>query len=61
MSSYAFRSEYTLGIEEELLLVDRETLRLAPVAGAVLGAMEVDSASAGHEGFAAQLELRAPH
>ena len=60
MSSYAFRSEYTLGIEEELLLVDRETLRLAPVAGAVLGAMEVDSASAGHEAYAAQIELRSP-
>ena len=60
MSTYAFRSEYTLGIEEELLLVDRETLRLAPVAGAVLGAMEVDSASAGHEAYAAQIELRSP-
>ena len=60
MSGYAFRSEYTVGIEEELLLVDRETLRLAPVAGAVLGAMEVDSASAGHEAYAAQIELRSP-
>jgi carboxylate-amine ligase len=60
MSTYAFRSEYTLGIEEELLLVDRETLHLAPVAGAVLGAMEVDSASAGHEAYAAQIELRSP-
>ena len=58
MSGFAFRSEYTVGIEEELLLVDSETLRLAPVAGAVLGAMEVDSASAGHEAYAAQIELR---
>ena len=60
MSDFAFSSDYTVGIEEELLLVDRETLRLAPVAGAVLGAMEVDSSAAGHEAYAAQLELRSP-
>ena len=60
MSNYAFRSEYTLGIEEELLLVDRRDAAPAPVAGAILGAMEVDSASAGHEAYAAQIELRSP-
>jgi len=60
MSDFAFTSDYTVGIEEELLLVDRETRRLAPVAGAVLGAMEVDSSAAGHEAYAAQLELRSP-
>ena len=60
MSAFAFGSDYTVGIEEELLLVDGETLSLAPVAGAVLGAMEVDSSAAGHEAYAAQLELRSP-
>ena len=60
MSGFSFGSEYTVGIEEELLLVDRRTLRLAPVAGAVLGAMEVDSSAAGHEAYAAQIELRSP-
>lgn len=60
MTTFAFDSDYTVGIEEELLLVDAETLRLAPVAGAVLGAMEVPSSAAGHEAYAAQIELRSP-
>lgn len=58
MSVFAFGSDFTVGLEEELLLVDAETLQLAPVAGAVLGAMEGPSTSAGHEAYAAQLELR---
>ena len=39
MSAFAFGSEFTVGMEEELLLVDRGTLQLAPVAGDVLEAM----------------------
>lgn len=58
MSAFSFGSDFTVGLEEELLLVDAETLQLAPVAGAVLGAMEVPPTAAGHEAYAAQLELR---
>lgn len=60
MSTYAFGSDFTVGIEEELLLVDRATLQLAPVAADVLGAMEVEPDAASHEAYAAQLELRSP-
>jgi glutamate---cysteine ligase / carboxylate-amine ligase len=52
---------FTLGIEEELLLVDAETLELAPVSEQVLPAMTLsDGAQAAHEAFAAQVELRSP-
>lgn len=60
MTGFAFGSDFTVGLEEELLLVDSGTLRLSPVAGAVLGSMEVPPAAAGHEAYAAQLELRSP-
>ena len=42
MSTFAFGSEFTVGMEEELLLVDPATLELAPVAGDVLEAMHAD-------------------
>lgn len=58
MSGFAFGSGFTVGIEEELLLVDRDTHELAAVAESVLAAMDVDAASAGHDAYAAQLELR---
>jgi len=51
---------FTLGIEEELLLVDRETLRLAPVAADVLAAMDAHERAASHEVYAASIELRSP-
>jgi glutamate---cysteine ligase / carboxylate-amine ligase len=59
---HAFGSSepFTLGIEEELLLVDRETRRLAPVATEVLGAMEAHERAASHEVYAASIELRSP-
>ena len=60
MSRFAFGSDYTVGLEEELLLVDAASLRLAPVAARVLAAMDVDSSAASHEAYAAQLELRSP-
>ena len=55
-----FEREFTLGIEEELLLVDPLTRRLAPVAEQVLPAMEVADGAAAHEAYAAELELRSP-
>lgn len=60
MTRFAFGSDYTVGIEEELLLVDAASLQLSPVAGAVLGAMDVSPSAAGHEAYAAQIELRSP-
>jgi carboxylate-amine ligase len=60
MSGFAFGSAFTLGIEEELLLVDADTHDLVPVAEAVLAAMHVDESAAGHDAYAAQLELRSP-
>jgi glutamate---cysteine ligase / carboxylate-amine ligase len=51
---------FTLGIEEELLLVDRSTRRLAPVATDVLAAMEAHERAASHEVYAASIELRSP-
>ena len=60
MTGFAFGSQFTIGMEEELLLVDSGTLQLAPVAGDVLDVMEMDPEAAGHEAYAAQIELRSP-
>ena len=49
---------FSVGVEEELLLVDAETLRLAPVAAPVLEAMASPDAAASHEVYAAGIELR---
>jgi glutamate---cysteine ligase / carboxylate-amine ligase len=57
---HAFRHDFTVGVEEELLLVDPDTLALAPVAEAILPAVEADEAHAAHEAYAAQVELRSP-
>jgi glutamate---cysteine ligase / carboxylate-amine ligase len=53
-----FGSDFTVGVEEELLLVDDATLALAPVTSEVLAAMRVDPKAAGHDAYAAQIELR---
>ena len=50
----------TIGIEEELLLVDPATLALQHSSERVLERMAVAPASAGHELYAAQIELRSP-
>ncbi|HEY1316209.1 MAG TPA: YbdK family carboxylate-amine ligase [Gaiella sp.] len=58
--SFPFGSEFTVGIEEELFLVDEATLALAPVTDDVLDAMRVEPQAAGHDAYAAQIELRSP-
>jgi carboxylate-amine ligase len=57
---HGFGSDFTVGIEEELLLVDPETLMLAPVAARVLAAMDAPEAIASHEAYAVEIELRSP-
>ena len=51
---------FTVGIEEELLLVDARTHALAPVAERVLPAMALPAQTAAHEAYAAEIELRSP-
>ena len=56
-----FASHFTLGVEEELLLVEpRAPWDLAPVAAAVLARAPLAEEFAGHEAYAAQIELRSP-
>ena len=56
-----FRSEFSLGIEEELMLVGaRHPWALEPVAAEVLGRMAPAETVAGHEAYAAEIELRTP-
>jgi glutamate---cysteine ligase / carboxylate-amine ligase len=58
--SFGQRPPFTLGVEEELHLVDPITWRLVPDAARVLGALDLPERAAGHEAFAAQVELRSP-
>jgi carboxylate-amine ligase len=52
---------FTVGIEEELLLVDpADGHRLADVAEAVLPRVELPDGAVGFEAYAAELELRSP-
>ncbi|HEX4623352.1 MAG TPA: YbdK family carboxylate-amine ligase [Solirubrobacteraceae bacterium] len=63
MTEHAFgrAPAFTVGIEEELLLVDRDTHQLAPNAADVLSRLDgLPPGSVGHEAFAAELELRSP-
>ena len=55
-----FGSDFTVGIEEELFLVDRHTRRLAHEAGELLGRIDLPADAAGYEAYAASLELRSP-
>ena len=57
---HAFGTQFTLGVEEELMLVDPETHLLAADAERVLPAMGQAAERAAHEAYAAQLELRSP-
>ena len=49
---------FTVGLEEELLLVDRDTLALAHVADRVLERIELPRNRVDHEAFLAELEVR---
>ena len=60
MSRSSADTPFTVGLEEELLLVDAETLGLRPDAARVLAAMDAPADAAGHEAYAAELELRSP-
>jgi len=58
MTINAFRHDFTLGIEEELLLVDADTGQLSAQAAVILQRAEVSREVVDHELYAAQLELR---
>jgi carboxylate-amine ligase len=49
---------FTIGLEEELLLVDRETLQLAHVADRVLPGTGLPRERTDHEAFLAEVEVR---
>lgn len=56
-----FGSAFTLGLEEELLLVDPAPPHgLAHVAEEAMRAIELPQGRAGHEAYAAEVELRTP-
>ena len=58
MTVNAFGHDFTLGIEEELLLVDADTGLLSPQSALVLKGAGVSREVLDHELYAAQLELR---
>src|SRR3954468_8351287 len=58
--AFGHRPSFTLGVEEEHLLVDPMTWRLVPDAARVLAALDLPEGAAGHQAFAAQVELRSP-
>jgi carboxylate-amine ligase len=57
---FAHSEPFTIGVEEELLLVEPDGGRLAPVAAELLAAMDRPDGAAGHEAYAAEIELRSP-
>ncbi len=52
------RPSFTIGIEEELLLVDSQTLQLDHAADRLLAGVHLSAERAGHEAFLAEIELR---
>ena len=56
----AFGSEFTVGVEEELFLVDPQTHALAPLAADVLARIDAPRGAAVHEAFTSSVELRSP-
>lgn len=60
MSEHRFEpgGAFRIGLEEELLLVDAETYAPVPHSTQILAAMGRDPATAGHDLYAAQIELR---
>jgi carboxylate-amine ligase len=53
-------SDFTVGIEEELLLVEAGGHELAHASGRLLAAMKVDERSSRHDLYEAQIELSSP-
>jgi glutamate---cysteine ligase / carboxylate-amine ligase len=49
---------FTIGLEEELLLVEARTLQLAHVADRVVPGVDLPPERAGHEAFLAEIEVR---
>ena len=60
MTEYGFGAgaPFSVGLEEELLLVDAQTHALAHVAEDVLARIEAPESSAGPEAYSAEIELR---
>jgi carboxylate-amine ligase len=58
--NFGATAPFTVGIEEEILLVDRETHQLADVAESLLERIDTRGDSIGHEAYAAELEFRSP-
>lgn len=56
--SFGSGEPFSVGIEEELLLVDADTLQLAHVADRILPRVELPEGRADHEAFLAEIELR---
>ena len=54
----SFGTDFTLGVEEEMHLVDPDSHQLTPAAVRVLADMEEHGHDVGHEAYAAQIELR---
>jgi carboxylate-amine ligase len=56
--SFGSGGQFTVGVEEELLLVDPDTLQLAHVADQVVPHLDLAFERAGHEAFLAEIEVR---
>jgi carboxylate-amine ligase len=56
--NHTFGSDFTIGLEEELQLVDPRTHELSPSAPDVVAAAGGPPGAVGHEAYAAQIELR---
>jgi carboxylate-amine ligase len=56
--SFGNGQPFTVGVEEELLLVDGESLQLDHVADKLLAGVDLPPERAGHEAFLAEIEVR---
>jgi carboxylate-amine ligase len=56
--SFGSSEAFTVGVEEELLLVDADTLQLAHAADRVLADVHLPPERASHEAFLAEIEVR---
>jgi glutamate---cysteine ligase / carboxylate-amine ligase len=60
MSADAFGSEFTVGVEDELLLVDPDTRALHHGAEELMPRLDLPEGMAAHEAYACEIELRSP-